>query len=62
MRWLTLQRILVARRLLETSDWSVDRIADAAGMGTAANFRVIFWRVTGSLPSDYRRAYRAVDV
>ncbi|MFC0437148.1 GlxA family transcriptional regulator [Kutzneria buriramensis] len=58
MRWLTLQRILVARRLLETSDWSVDRIADAAGMGTAANFRVIFRRETGSLPSDYRRAHR----
>ncbi|GAA3435992.1 GlxA family transcriptional regulator [Kutzneria kofuensis] len=62
MRWLTLQRILVARRLLETSDWSVDRIADAAGMGTAANFRVVFRRETGSLPSDYRRAHRAVDV
>ena len=62
MRWLTLQRILVARRLLETSDWSVDRIAGAAGMGSAANFRVIFRRETGSLPSDYRRVHRAVDV
>ncbi|HEY0498563.1 MAG TPA: helix-turn-helix domain-containing protein [Kutzneria sp.] len=62
MRWLTLQRILVARRLLETSDWSIDRIADAAGMGSAANFRVIFRRETGSRPSDYRRTHRAVDV
>jgi transcriptional regulator GlxA family with amidase domain len=62
MRWLTLQRILVARRLLETSDWSVDRIAGATGMGSAANFRVIFRRETGSRPSDYRRIHRAVDV
>jgi transcriptional regulator GlxA family with amidase domain len=61
MRWLTLQRILVARRLLETSDWSVDRIAGAAGMGTAANFRAIFRRETGSLPSDYRRTHRGLD-
>lgn len=58
LRWLTLQRILVARRLLETSDWSVERIADATGMGTAANFRVIFRRETGSRPSEYRRAHR----
>jgi transcriptional regulator GlxA family with amidase domain len=58
MRWLILQRILAARRLLETSDWSVDRIAGATGMGTAANFRLIFRRETGSLPSDYRRTHR----
>jgi transcriptional regulator GlxA family with amidase domain len=58
MRWLTLQRILMARRLLETSDWSVDRIADVTGMGTAANFRVIFRRETGVPPSVYRRLHR----
>ncbi|MFJ9624006.1 GlxA family transcriptional regulator [Streptomyces sp. NPDC101181] len=56
-RWLTLQRVLVARRLLETSDWSVERIAAASGMGTAANFRISFRRETGSLPSDYRRKH-----
>lgn len=59
MNWLTQQRVLVARRMLETSDWSIDRIASASGLGTAANFRVVFRRETGSLPSDYRRAHRA---
>ncbi|MFI8528040.1 GlxA family transcriptional regulator [Promicromonospora sukumoe] len=63
VRWLTLQRVLVARRLLETSDWSVERIAVASGLGTATNFRTSFRRETGSLPSDYRRRYRtAADV
>lgn len=63
VRWLTLQRVLVARRLLETSDWSVERIAAASGLGTAANFRISFRRETGSLPSDYRRRHRrAADV
>lgn len=57
LRWLTLQRVLVARRLLETSDWSVERIAAASGLGTAANFRISFRRETGSLPSDYRRLH-----
>jgi transcriptional regulator GlxA family with amidase domain len=58
MRWLTLQRILLARRLLETSDRSVDRIADDTGMGTATNFRVIFRREVGVPPSTYRRLHR----
>ncbi|MGW6717766.1 helix-turn-helix domain-containing protein [Streptomyces sp. NPDC054995] len=63
MRWLTLQRVLAARRLLETSDWSVERIAAASGLGTAANSRISFRRETGSLPSDYRRRHRlAADV
>lgn len=59
MRWLTLQRVLVARRLLETSDWSIERIAAASGWGTAANFRLTFRREVGSLPSEYRRRHRA---
>ncbi|MFE2977285.1 GlxA family transcriptional regulator [Streptomyces sp. NPDC059258] len=58
IRWLTLRRVLTARRLLETSGWSVERIAAASGLGTAANFRISFRRETGSLPSDYRRRHR----
>lgn len=60
LRWLTLQRVLVARRLLETSDWSIERIATASGLGTATNFRASFRRETGSLPSDYRRRHQGV--
>ncbi|TCM41858.1 helix-turn-helix domain-containing protein [Kribbella sp. VKM Ac-2568] len=56
MRWVVLQRILSARRLLEESDWSVERIAAATGFGTAANFRSAFRREVGTTPSTYRES------
>lgn len=56
MRWVSTQRVLGARRLLEESDWSVERIATATGFGTAANFRAVFRREVGTTPSAYRRA------
>jgi transcriptional regulator GlxA family with amidase domain len=59
MRWVTLQRLLSARRLLEESDWSVERIATATGFGTAANFRTVLRREIGTTPSAYRRAAMA---
>jgi transcriptional regulator GlxA family with amidase domain len=57
MQWVVLQRVLGARRLLETSDWSVERIAAATGFGTAANFRAVFKREVGTTPSAYRRSH-----
>lgn len=57
MRWVTLQRIQRARRLLETSDWSVERIAAATGFGTAANFRTLFRREVGVTPTAYRASH-----
>ncbi|WP_199441970.1 GlxA family transcriptional regulator [Umezawaea beigongshangensis] len=57
MRWVVLQRVLAARRLLETSDWSVERIAGATGFGTSANFRSLFRREVGTTPSAYRKAH-----
>ncbi|AXK32699.1 helix-turn-helix domain-containing protein [Streptomyces armeniacus] len=57
MRWVARQRILHARRLLEASDWSVERIAAAAGFGTAANFRTVFRREVGVTPTAYRASY-----
>ncbi|GAA2077280.1 DJ-1/PfpI family protein [Streptomyces albiaxialis] len=59
MRWVALQRILSARRLLESSDWPVERIATATGFGTAANFRTAFRRETGVTPTAYRRTHAA---
>ena len=56
MRWVVLQRILSARRLLEESDWSVEVIAAATGFGTAANFRSAFRREVGTTPSTYRKS------
>ncbi|MGI5507111.1 GlxA family transcriptional regulator [Lentzea sp. CA-135723] len=58
MRWVTLQRVLSARRLLETSDWPVDRIAAATGFGTGSNFRAIFRREVGTTPTGYRKAHQ----
>lgn len=56
IRWIVLQRILSARRLLESSDWSVEKIAAATGFGSAANFRSVFRREVGTTPSVYRRS------
>ncbi|MFE9645535.1 helix-turn-helix domain-containing protein [Streptomyces sp. NPDC006365] len=49
--------MLSARRLLETSDWSVERIAGATGFGTAANFRTGFRREVGVTPAAYRKSH-----
>lgn len=57
MQWVALQRILRARRLLEASDWSVERIAGATGFGSAANFRTIFRREVGVTPTAYRKQH-----
>ncbi|MEU9784071.1 helix-turn-helix domain-containing protein [Streptomyces phaeochromogenes] len=57
MHWVAGQRILGARRLLESSDWSVERIAGATGFGTAANFRNIFRREVGVTPTAYRKSH-----
>jgi transcriptional regulator GlxA family with amidase domain len=59
MHWVALQRLLSARRLLETSDWSVERIAAATGFGSAANFRTHFRRHVGTTPSVYRASSTA---
>ncbi len=57
MQWITDQRVLYARRLLEESDLDIDRIAGQAGFGTATLLRHHFRRVIGLTPSDYRRQF-----
>ncbi|MFB7760803.1 GlxA family transcriptional regulator [Streptomyces xiamenensis] len=57
MHWVAVQRILRARRLLETSGWTVERIARETGFGSAANFRTAFRRELGMTPSAYRAAH-----
>jgi transcriptional regulator GlxA family with amidase domain len=56
-RWLTMQRVLRARQLLEDTQLSVDDIASAAGFGTAALLRHHFHRIVGVAPHDYRRTF-----
>jgi transcriptional regulator GlxA family with amidase domain len=57
-RWLTALRIAEARRLLEVSDLSVQRIAARCGLGTAANLRIHLARDASTTPSAYRTAYQ----
>ena len=55
--WLTRQRVMRAEELLETSDRSVDGIAEDVGFGTAAMLRHHFTKVRGVSPQQYRRTF-----
>jgi transcriptional regulator GlxA family with amidase domain len=57
--WLLQQRLLHARHLLETTDLPVDRVAAAAGLGTAAALRHHMRTALGVAPLVYRRTFRA---
>ncbi|MEV0261264.1 helix-turn-helix domain-containing protein [Streptomyces sp. NPDC050617] len=58
-RWLTQQRLRHARRLLESSDLSVEHIAHQVGFATAASLRRHLAAEAGVAPSTYRRTFRA---
>ncbi|EKF22056.1 bacterial regulatory helix-turn-helix s, AraC family protein [Mycolicibacterium hassiacum DSM 44199] len=57
MQWVTDQRVLYARTLLEETDLDIDRIAERCGFGTATLLRHHFRRIIGVTPSDYRRRF-----
>ncbi len=57
MQWVTDQRVLFARRLLEETTLDVDNIAEQSGFGNATLLRHHFRRVIGVTPSDYRRRF-----
>ncbi|MGZ4640087.1 MAG: helix-turn-helix domain-containing protein, partial [Actinomycetes bacterium] len=57
--WLTGQRVLLAQRLLEEGERSVDEIADLAGFGSAALLRHHFVKRVGTTPQAYRRTFCA---
>jgi transcriptional regulator GlxA family with amidase domain len=54
--WLSRARVRSAQRLLETTDWPIDRIAQESGLGSATNLRARFADVVGTTPSRYRAA------
>ncbi len=56
-RWLTQQRILAARNLLEQSDLGVEQIATRVGFNSAVVMREHFRREIGVAPADYRRRF-----
>lgn len=59
-RWLTLQRVLHARHLLEETTLGMEEIAHACGLGTGALLRHHFRRLVGATPADYRRTFSSV--
>lgn len=60
-RWLVTQRIIVARRILETTGLSVEQAAGQAGFRDVSVFRRHFIRQVGLSPTAYRRRFRQSD-
>jgi AraC family transcriptional activator FtrA len=58
LQWLVAQRVQRAQELLESTDDSVERIADLTGFGTPANLRKHFARRAGVSPGAYRQSFR----
>ncbi|AQS69078.1 GlxA family transcriptional regulator [Streptomyces pactum] len=58
-QWLTGQRVERARHLLESTTLSVDRVARAAGFGTAQSMRQHLQTALGVTPTAYRRTFRS---
>ncbi|MER7267560.1 helix-turn-helix domain-containing protein [Micromonospora carbonacea] len=56
--WLTNQRVLLARRLLEETGLSVESVAGRSGFGDAAALRHHFARRVGTTPHAYRTTFR----
>lgn len=57
-QWLTDQRVLRARQLLEETDLPVEAVARDAGFGSAALLRHHFTRCTGITPTAFRTQRR----
>jgi transcriptional regulator GlxA family with amidase domain len=57
-QWVLSQRILVAQRLLETTDEPVERVARRCGFGSATGLRQHFARAVSASPQAYRRTFR----
>ena len=62
LRWLLLQRVAAAQRMLETAELSIEEIAERCGFGSAAAFRLHFGRQVGTSPTAYRAAFRHADL
>ena len=58
-RWVLRQRVMLAQRLLETTDLPVDLVAEQCGLGTATNLRMRLQEAIATTPTAYRRTFRA---
>jgi len=57
-QWLQRQRVHLAQRLLETSDFSIESVAAGSGFCTAGNLRKHFSRIMRTSPQAYRRTFQ----
>ncbi len=57
--WITNQRVMLAERLLEESEETVERISTRAGFHNPTAFRHHFARLRGTSPQRYRRSFKA---
>jgi transcriptional regulator GlxA family with amidase domain len=57
VQWLLRARIRRAQYLLETTEHTVERIAEQAGFGSPTAFRERFRRIVGTTPQSYRTAF-----
>ncbi|MCM6774260.1 helix-turn-helix domain-containing protein [Nocardia sp. CDC159] len=58
LQWLLRARIDRARQLLESTDLSIEQIAEECGFGSAVTLRHHFGRKVGVAPLAYRKAFR----
>lgn len=58
--WVSRARVRRAQRLLETTDFSVERVAGEVGFRSAAVLREHFGRIVGTSPQAYRRSFGVV--
>lgn len=59
VRWLTLQRVLRAQRLLEDTELGIEDVARECGFSGAALLRHHFHNQVGVAPADFRRTFRS---
>ncbi|WP_067800682.1 helix-turn-helix domain-containing protein [Nocardia beijingensis] len=57
VKWLTNQRVLLAKQLLEETDLGLEQIAARSGFGSGALLRHHFQRLVGIAPTEYRRRF-----
>ncbi|MGL5857054.1 MAG: helix-turn-helix domain-containing protein [Angustibacter sp.] len=57
LAWLATERVTLACQLIERGELSLDRVAQASGLGTASTLRTWMHRQTGLSPTAYRRRF-----
>lgn len=56
-KWLLVRRLDEARRLLESTEWELTRVAEACGFGSVVTFRQNFCKAYATTPTSYRQRF-----